>query len=163
MNNSKKNIIRCTNVLVFNNKWQILMWIKKTWFGAWKCVFVWWKIEKWETIEECAIRELEEETWIKLNVSDIYKKWKNLDLYEEDEDSDWECNIVCSYNYKWEPQETEEIKPFWCDINGIPYEKMWEETPIWLPKILNWENVDYQFYFDKKQKLIKDYENSKEI
>jgi len=34
-------------------------------------------------------------------------------------------------------KESEEIKPFWFDLENIPYKKMWEFDKHWLPRILN--------------------------
>ena len=32
--------------------------------------------------------------------------------------------------------ETAEATPFWCAIEEIPYQRMWPDDAIWLPKIL---------------------------
>jgi hypothetical protein len=39
----------------------------------------------------------------------------------------WEGEIV----------ESDEIKPFWFEIDKIPYDKMWADDIYWLPRILD--------------------------
>jgi len=43
-------------------------------------------------------------------------------------------NII---KYNGEVIESDEIKPFWFELNNIPYNKMWEFDKYWLPRILD--------------------------
>jgi len=141
--------------------WKIFLWEKKRGFAKWVLNWVLWKQEKWETIDECMIREANEEIWIEIDKKDL-EYLGVLHFYF----SDWVANLdVHLYNivkYTWKIIESDEIKPLWFDLDKIPYDKMWEDDKIWLPRILKWEKyVEYNFYFDKelwtmvKQELIK--------
>jgi len=53
--------------------------------------------------------------------------------------------------------ETEEMLPKWFDIEAIPFSEMWEDDPIWLPRLLNGEqDIEYRFIFTgEEMKLSK--------
>lgn len=65
MNNTeKKLIITAWVIIIMNNK---ILLVKrpsdtKAFPNAWS--FPWWKLENWETLEKCAIRECQEEAWV---------------------------------------------------------------------------------------------------
>ena len=128
---------------------QIFLWEKKRWFAKWVLNWVWWKLEWKESIENCMIREAKEEIGI-----DIVEK--NLDklavlhfYFEEIPDWNMDVHIFNIKYFSWDIIETEEIKPFWYNLNEIPYDKMWKDDIYWLPRVLNWEkDIEYNFYFD---------------
>lgn len=140
-------------IIVEDNK--ILLCMKKRWFWAWLYNWAWWKLENWETLVEGMIRELEEETTLKTKQEDIINHWVLHFFFEENWDWDQDVNIFIIKDYEWIPQETEEMKPEWFDIDKIPYEEMWEDDYIWLPEVLNWEKVEYNFWFWKDWKMKK--------
>ena len=132
--------------------WKIMLAMKKRWFGVWLYNGVGWKIEKWETIEQWMIREANEEIWI--NIKDLEKIWV-LHFYF-DEKEDWNQSVYTFFikDFTWKIEESEEMKPYWFDLDKIPYDKMWEDDNIWLPRVLNWEkNIEYKFFFDRNWKL----------
>lgn len=54
-----------------------------------------------------------------------------------------------------------EMKPCWFNVNEIPFDKMWEDDPLWFPKLLKDEPIYLQcvfetdglvFFFFRKQK-----------
>ena len=132
--------------------WKLLLAMKKRGFGVGKYNWPWWKIEKWETSEQAMIREAKEEIWI-----DILKQrrlWKLYFYFEWKSDWDFEVDLFLIEDFRWVPIETEEMKPEWFDIDKIPYDKMWEDDKIWLPKVLNWEGwIEYKFYFWEDGKI----------
>lgn len=61
----------CTLVVLFNDKNQILLCMKKRGFGVGKWNGAGGKVDAGETILRAAVRELEEETMITLSESDL--------------------------------------------------------------------------------------------
>jgi len=146
--------MRKTTLWFIVKDWKIMLAMKKRGFWVWKYNWVWWKLEKWESIEEAMIREAKEEIWIK--VKNLEKVWV-LNFYF-DWKEDWNQSVYVFFikDYTWEPLETEEMKPYWFEITKIPYNKMWEDDKIWLPSVLAWErSIKYDFYFDINWKLRK--------
>ena len=49
----------------------------------------------------------------------------------------WLGFAFLAQDYGGEPQETLEALPFWCRLEAIPYDEMWESDKYWFPKVLN--------------------------
>jgi len=47
------------------------------------------------------------------------------------------------------------MKPYFFDLDKIPYDKMWEDDILWMPRILAWEDdIEYKYNFNKEWKLL---------
>jgi len=136
--------------------------MKKRGFGAGRWNGVGGKLDQGETIEQAALRELEEEVIVKASERDL-KKVGFLKFYF-DNNSDWDQDMHIYFIDKWEgvPTETEEMKPQWYDFDKIPYDKMWVDDIYWLPKVLVGKKIEGEFYFSDEGKSIKKF-NLKEI
>ena len=47
-----------------------------------------------------------------------------------------------------EPRETDEALPRWYRVSDIPYEEMWADDVIWIPRMLAGERFFGRFLFD---------------
>lgn len=138
---------KSTLVFLFNDKAQILLCMKKRWFGVWKWNWSGWKVGFEESVIESASRELLEETAISISSDKLKEVW--ILHYFWDWKEDWNQSVyVFISSYNWEFQETDEMNPQWWNISEIPYEEMWDNDRIWLPRVLNGENIEWNFYFD---------------
>ena len=133
--------------------WKILLAMKKRGFWEWKLNWPGGKLEKNETPQQAMIREAYEELKIKIKRQGLI--WKINFYFKNKPERNLEGYIFYVDDFEWTPQETEEMKPYWFDLNKIPYDKMWEDDKIWLPKAIKKEKFKYNFYFDENQKLIK--------
>jgi 8-oxo-dGTP diphosphatase len=52
-----------------------------------------------------------------------------------------------------ELKSSEETTPFWCDVKEMPYDKMWEDDKLWLPRAIEGEKFDGVFIFDDETML----------
>jgi 8-oxo-dGTP diphosphatase len=59
-----------------------------------------------------------------------------------------EVTVFTTESYSGEMTETDEARPFWCERSEIPYDRMWADDRIWLPRVLAGEYVCGQFIFD---------------
>jgi len=149
-----------TTLAIMVKSWKIFLWEKKRGFAKWVLNWVWGKQEWNESIDECMIREAKEEIWIEIKKM---QKVGILHFYFEGK-KEYNQDVHLFFVEKWDGKiiETEEIRPFWFDLKNIPYEKMWKDDIIWLPRILDWEkNIEYNFFFnfenwnlEKWEKLI---------
>ncbi len=102
------------------------------------------KVEPGESYEQAAIRETSEE--VCLQVSQLkrfgaigFTFIDGYTLYVE---------IFVTQCFSGEIAETPEAKPFWVEINKIPYDKMWADDIIWLPQVMAGYQIEGTFRFD---------------
>lgn len=137
-------------------KSQICLAKKRRGFGVGKLNGYGGKVDGEETIEDAAIRELQEETSGSGNPNGVRADKKNLNkvaVFEFEfphEDFDGQQVHVFLVEY-WEgdPVESEEMSPEWHSTDNIPFDKMWADDEIWLPKVLEGERLFGTFVFAK--------------
>jgi 8-oxo-dGTP pyrophosphatase MutT (NUDIX family) len=145
--------MQATLCFVFNAQWQILLCMKKRWFGEGKRNGAGGKQLDWETIEQTAIREFQEETWVEIAQTDLIQQW--LLHFSRPHKPEWNqiVHVFLWKKYQWEPIETEEMRPQWWNIDAIPYDSMRDDDIIRLPRFIWWENFEYECIFDEKNKI----------
>lgn len=135
---------------------EILLSLKQTDFGQGKWNGFGGKLEKGETIEECLIRESQEEILV---TPTKYHQVATLNFSFTD-NPDWNQQVIAFLVDSWQgqPGESEEmIKPTWFLQDQLPQE-MWDADRIWLPKVLAGQIIKAKVIFDKNQKLV-EYKN----
>jgi ADP-ribose pyrophosphatase YjhB (NUDIX family) len=134
---------------------EILLAMKKRGFAAGKWNGMGGK-EKPEdsSIEATAKRETFEEVVVK---PIKMKKVAVLSFHHSSVGDGWGQKVTVFLTHNWigTPTETEEMAPKWFKVNEIPYENMWEDDILWLPKVLSGKIIEGDFVFDEKQKMIK--------
>lgn len=113
---------------------EILLAMKKRGYGVDKWNGVGGKLESGETALQGAIRECQEE----INVTPLDPRLSGrLNFFEyENPDFQHSCHIFVSEDWQGEPKETEEMRPRWFHIDGLPYAKMWPDDELWMPHLL---------------------------
>ncbi|MFA6252699.1 MAG: 8-oxo-dGTP diphosphatase [Patescibacteria group bacterium] len=130
---------------------QILLGLKKRGFGLNRWNGFGGKLEPDETVEEAAKREVFEE--IGLGISKLEKvglmnfSWTNKDLKIE-------MHVFKATDFTGQPEEGEEMKPQWFDLDKIPYKQMWPDDPFWLPLFLEGKKFEARFLFGDKDVII---------
>lgn len=100
------------------------------------------KLEGNESIEQCIRRETFEE----LRVRIIDLKFVGCVVHNNPDIVYVVHTFICT---KWngEPEETEELRPYWVDLDSIPYEKMGVTSIRWLPHVLEGRMLNAFFYY----------------
>lgn len=133
----------------------ILLAMKKRGFGVGKWNGVGGKLNDGETVLDAAIRESEEEIHVTPQNLQHVATIKFFHPYKnEGRGFNQEVTVFISREWIGEPQETEEMKPRWFNLNEIPYQEMWWDDEIWFPIILRGSKVRASFMFDKNDKVI---------
>jgi 8-oxo-dGTP pyrophosphatase MutT (NUDIX family) len=136
---------------------EILLAMKKRGFGAgrWNGVGGKPDLEKNETIEQCAIREAEEEVGVRIKK---LERFAIMDFHfsEAFKEKNWDQQVHLFLSDEWEgePIETEEMRPQWFSPLEIPYDEMWDDDKFWLPSVLDGKKLRADFFFDENQKII---------
>ncbi len=131
---------------------KVLLIHKKTGLGAGKINAPGGRIERGESSAEAAVRECEEE--VGLRPSGLEKR-ADLSFHFTDGFS-LHCSAFFADSYTGTPVETDEADPFWCDIEEIPFPRMWEDDSSWLPMSLGGRRIIGRFIFDGDRMLSKE-------
>ena len=128
---------------------ELLLIRKKRGLGAGKINGPGGRLEKGETLAECAVREVEEELCITpLNPEHRGElRFQFLDGYSI------HTHIFVASAHRGEAQETDEAVPLWTPLRSIPYDEMWADDIFWLPTVLSGHSVDGYFLFDGDRML----------
>jgi 8-oxo-dGTP diphosphatase len=133
---------------------EVLLGFKKTGFGCGKYAGFGGKVEPGETIESAAIRELEEETSIKVSVDDLLPRGQLTFQFPFNPDWSQVVHIFLAKQWSGEPQESDEMIPDWYRLDDIPYPSMWDDNKYWLPLILDGKSVQAFFTFKEDNETV---------
>lgn len=111
----------------------ILLIYKKKGFEAGKYNGIGGRVERGESIEEAAKREVKEEVGVDI---DNLEYTGLLEFYSIESEPDWRVYVFKAKIVNGTPIETDEAKPLWFKVNELPYESMWEDDRVWLPLLL---------------------------
>jgi len=128
---------------------RVLLIRKKRGLGAGKINGPGGKLDPGESLLECAVREVTEELCVE-PIAPVHRgrlRFQFMDDYSID------VGIFVAEQFNGVPTETGEAVPLWFDVDAIPYDEMWADDRIWLPRVLAGENVDGQFLFDGDEML----------
>ena len=136
---------------LIKNDSQVLLGMKKRGFGAGKWNGFGGKIEPNETLNDAAVREIEEEAGIAVQTSDIERVGIHEFIYV---DKIHEVHVFDVLHYSGGVTETAEMKPKWFSYDQIPYNEMWEDDKYWMPLYLKGKKFRGRFTFDTSDALL---------
>jgi len=132
----------------------ILLAMKKRGFGAGRWNGYGGKVKGRESVEESAVREIEEESRIKVS---RLEKMGVIDFEFQKAPGDiLEVHFFHILDYKGEAIETEEMRPRWFDIEKLPYNKMWPDDRYWMPIFLRGEKFKGRIYFKDQNTILEE-------
>jgi len=144
----------------YNGITDICLAIKKRGFGKGKWNGFGGKVDEitGETVEDGAIREVEEESTIAIPASSL-EKVAEIDFRFKDlpKDKDWnqEVHVFLVDTWSGVPRETEEMRPEWYPVLDIPYDSMWTDDIFWLPHVLDGNLIKARFLLSLDEKILK--------
>lgn len=123
---------------------EVLLIRKKRGLGAGKVNAPGGRTEGDETIEDCAVREVQEELHVTPTRLDRRGelRFQFLDGYT------LHVYVIFASAHDGTPRETDEAEPLWTPIDAVPFDEMWEDDRFWLPHALAGHHVDGRFVFD---------------
>lgn len=126
---------------------EVLLGFKKVRFGAGKYTGFGGRVEPGESVEAAAIRELYEETGIRILEKDLQRV--GLLTFTFPVKPSWSQVVHLYLSRTWDgiPEESEEMVPAWFPLDKIPYDHMWHDATYWLPLILDGERIRARFTF----------------
>ena len=130
-----------------NPRPEVLLGFKKTGFGVGKIDGIGGKLEAGETPAEGAVREVAEETGVRVDPSDLVPVGDISFLFAASRPMEHHVFLFLVRRWVGEPAETEEIRPAWFSVGALPWEGMWADAPHWLPGVLRGEGVRGEITF----------------
>ncbi|KAL2644834.1 hypothetical protein R1flu_012421 [Riccia fluitans] len=131
-------------LVIIHHEGKVLLGMKKRGFGKGYYNGFGGKVEKGESIEEAAARELEEESG--LTATDMEKRGI-LTFHFDNDPVLWEVHVYYVTDFLGDPCETEEMAPAWFPVADIPYDRMWSDDSIWYPLLLTGQQFKGDFFF----------------
>ena len=142
-----------TTLCLFRRDNKILLALKKRGFGQGKYNGVGGKLQDKETPEEAMIRECIEEIGAKPTK---YEKvgYISFDEYYKEKLQKVAFHLYIAYEWDGDLVESDEMVPYWFDLDKIPYDNMFPDDKYWLPLILDGKKINAYFSFDKDWNLL---------
>jgi 8-oxo-dGTP diphosphatase len=128
---------------------KVLLIEKLTGFGQGKVSAPGGHIEEGETASEAAIREVKEE--VDLTVKDLV--FKGTLEFQFSDGLSMRGYVFFTNSYAGEPKESIEARPFWADVDNLPYNRMWADDEHWLPVAMDGKTFKGRFIFDGEAML----------
>lgn len=111
---------------------RILLIRKKRGLGAGKINGPGGKLAPGESPEACAVREVEEE----LVVTPTGLSHRGELRFQFTDGLSILCHVFRATGLRGEPTETPEAAPLWTPLDRIPFDEMWADDRLWLPRML---------------------------
>ncbi|MCL5112783.1 MAG: 8-oxo-dGTP diphosphatase [Candidatus Marsarchaeota archaeon] len=130
----------------------VLIAMKKRGFGVGKWNGSGGKCKEGESVEDALKRETEEELGIKIR---SFRKVGVLKFFFTDH-MEWDQKVHVFLVDSWDgdPVESEEMRPKWHRIDGLPFKDMWPDDEYWLLDALSGKKVRASFLFDSDNRII---------
>lgn len=143
-------LVFCRRINEETGKKQLLLGMKKRGFGQGKWNGFGGKLEEGETIHQCAIREMIEESGVTCNdvVRVGYLVFKLLDVHKM-----MRVHVFESTQFSGEPTESDEMRPQWYDEDSLPFQKMWPDDAHWMPYFLSGKSFIGRFVYEDEDTI----------
>lgn len=130
---------------------RVLLGMKKRGFGMGRWNGFGGKLDKGETVEQAAVRELREEAGI---TAEKMTKVGLLEFRFRGEQEVLEVHVFRVERFSGEPKETEEMRPQWFPVEEIPFESMWPDDRYWMPLFLEGKTFEGSCLFDGPDTIV---------
>lgn len=132
---------------------RILLSMKKSGFGGGRYNGYGGKVKPGESLEEALVREMQEESGVRVDKSEKVgiHEFRNTALPDET----LEVHVFKVLEYTGEPVETlEMMRPEWFTLDAIPFENMWPDDIHWFPYFLDDKKFRTRFLFGENDIVL---------
>lgn len=134
-------------VFPFRSDGAILLGRKKQGFGKGKWNGFGGKAYPGESMLECAVRELYEESGIRVQPDDLQEMGRLEFEFVNAPELNHPAFVYFVRNVTKVPVATKEMEPQWWSPFLIPYDHMWEADKYWLPDMLRGHQIQGRIVF----------------
>jgi 8-oxo-dGTP diphosphatase len=126
---------------------EVLLGHKKTGLGTGKVVALGGHVEPGEAAAEAAAREVKEESGLCVTPGSLTWVAHITFLFPARPAWDMTVEIFTTPDWSGEPAESDEIRPQWFPVGALPFGRMWQDAPHWLPRVLAGERLTATFSY----------------
>lgn len=132
---------------------EVCLAMKKRGFGMDRWNGVGGKVEgSDETISSAARRETKEE--ISVDVHGMRKVAELSFFFPHNSAWDQMVHVFLSEQWVGEPEESDEMRPEWFHVDGLPFDAMWPDDIFWLPKVIQGDLLKAMFVFGENDTVL---------
>lgn len=127
--------------------YEVLLGEKKKGLGLGKLVGPGGKLEAGESPSQAVVREVFEESGLTVREEDLTRLGRIR--YEFPHKPAWSQTSWVFATYAWQGEivESDELLLGWHPVDGIPFDRMWDDARHWLPEALEGEFCERRFVF----------------
>ncbi|MDO9397887.1 MAG: 8-oxo-dGTP diphosphatase [Herbiconiux sp.] len=137
---------------------EVLLGHKKTGLGSGNIVGLGGKVEAGETALDAIVREIEEESGLVVDPADLTEMGLVKFAFPFRENWSQDSTVFVGRRFEGEPEESDEVSPFWYPIDELPLAGMWDDAKHWLPAVLAGEPVLGDFVFGEDCATVASFE-----
>ncbi|WGD36630.1 8-oxo-dGTP diphosphatase [Lysinibacter sp. HNR] len=126
---------------------EVLLGVKKRGIGVGKLVGPGGKLEVGETPAQAIVREIAEETGLRVNPQDLREAGKIDYSFPSHPQWDQKSTVFVLHSWVGTPVNSDELELDWYPLDQIDYSAMWDDAQYWLPKVLRGGSVSAAFTF----------------
>jgi 8-oxo-dGTP pyrophosphatase MutT (NUDIX family) len=143
----------CTLVYLFRDG-QVCLGFKKRGFGA-----GWWngfggKVREGEDVRTAACRELHEECGVHVSPEALVDAGELRFTFLAEAGKTIHVRLFRAEQFEGELVETEEMRPQWFTPETLPYDQMWSDDRVWMPRFLRGECIRGWFHFNANHQHV---------
>lgn len=145
---SEEGKITTLCLITRNEGQEVLLAFKRQGFGAgqWNAYGGKPKAVDGGSIEKTLAREVEEESGLFIDPQGLQKV--ALIRFYFNGEFKWEMHTFLIEEWEGQPQDTKEmVSPTWHNTARLPWEKMWEGDPLWMPSVFAGEKVKCDIFY----------------
>jgi len=133
---------------------QVLLGLKKRGFGAGKVNGFGGKLLPGESPRAAMSRELLEECRLTVAPTSFEQRGLLVFRFPSAPHHDHRVRVYTASCFDGSPVETDEMKPEWHPLAGIPLARMWDDDALWLPPVLKGHTVVGRFFFSEDNESV---------
>ncbi len=150
--------VKATLCYIFKGDKVLLLRKAKGLFGEGKWNAPGGRMEKGESPFDTAIREVYEETGLKIEKPELMGVILFYFGREKKEPPNWKVYVFRTEKFEGKLKHSREGKLKWFNIKKLPYDNMWEDDRFWLPVLLSGRKFFARFFFDAKVEKLLNFE-----
>lgn len=134
---------------------QVLLGEKLTGFGTGQIVAPGGHIEPGESALDAAVRETREETGLSVDSA----QWRAELTFAFPSRPEWDLRleIFTSARFIGDLVPSSELAPWWCRVDALPLDRMWDDDRYWLDRVLAGEHLRGHFVYDEANEKVAEY------